>query len=351
MSYDLRSALGWITVIAVVISVFSYILSLVVSAALLTTTTGGQLHVLTQQFALWAFMLGVGVIANSLFIVAICLVVFAVCIVKAASANGGFLSGLRSLASGATPRVLPNWLAVMPLLASAILLIDLLLTVVQDQFGVSTGMLPTMDPNILIPSLALAPIAEEIGFRISVLGLVAGVLVAVKLGKNISSGTPVKTTKELGIFFSAFLSPGYGKEKVGLPSIRTSGFKGISISEWIFLFLTSIIFGAYHVLGGGWGPGKFLSAALSGFALGFVYLAYGAYADILLHWFFDLNFYVFYQYTAFNGLFGTFGDLATLGALALGVWGIIVGIYWFANRNKSAVSYARLDPKRIPLSV
>jgi hypothetical protein len=313
---------------------------LFVSVALLTwTPTGGQLHVLIQQFALWGLMLGVGVSANSLFIVAICLVVFTVCFLEAFSANGGFLSGLRSVASGTTPRVLPNWLTVMPLLASALLLIDLLLTVLQDLFGVSTGMLSTTNPNVLIPSLALAPVAEEIGFRISVLGLVAGVLVAVKFGKNIAGGNPVKTTKELGIFFSAFLSPGYAKEKVGLPSIRTSGFKGISISEWIFLFLTSIIFGAYHVLGGGgWGPGKFLTAALSGFALGFVYLAYGAYADILLHWFFDLNFYVFGEYTAFNGVFVNFGNLATLGALALGVWGIIIGIYWLANRPSPTIT-------------
>jgi hypothetical protein len=347
MSYDLRSAVGWITAIAVVTSVFSYVLSLIVTAALLTTTPlGGQLHVLTQQFILWAFMLGIGLVANSLLVVSICLVIFAVCFLKAASANGGFLSGLRSLTSGVTPRVLPNWLSVMPLLASAILLIDLLLTLLQDLFGVSTGMLPTSDPTILIPSLALAPIAEEIGFRISVLGLVAGVLVAIKLGKNIAGGTSFKTINQLAIFFSAFISPGYAKEKVGLPSIRTAGFKGISISEWILLFITSIIFGLYHILGGGgWGPGKFLTAALSGFALGFVYLAYGAYADILLHWFFDLNFYAFYvfgQSSSSNGVFSTFGDLATLGALALGVWGIIVGIYWFSRRNQSAVIYNRL---------
>jgi hypothetical protein len=343
MSYDLRSALGWITVIAVIISVFSYMLSLIVTAAALTTTQlGGQLHVLTQEFLLWALMLGIGVFANSLLVVAICLVIFTVCFVKAANANGGFLSGLRTLSSGATPRVLPNWLAVMPLLASALLLIVFLLTLLQDLFGVSTGMLPTNDPTVLVPSLALAPIAEEIGFRISVLGLVVGILVAIKFGRNIANGSIVKSLPELGIFFSAFLSPGYAKEKVGLPSVRTSGFKGISIPEWIFLFLTSIIFGAYHVFGGGWGPGKFLSAALSGFALGFVYLAYGAYADILLHWFFDLNFYAFYQYPAFNGAFSTFGDLATLGALALGIWGIIVGTYWFAKRKQTPIIFTTL---------
>src|SRR5438093_1265709 len=235
MSYDLRAAVGWITAIAVVISIFSYALSLIVSVVVVTAT----------------------------------------------------------------------------------------------QLG-----------SQLLPSLALAPIAEEIGFRISVLGLITGVLVAVKFGHTIAHGAKVTNLSELGIFFSAFISPGYAKERAGLPSIRTSGLKGISISEWIFLFLTAIVFGAYHVLGGaGWGPGKFLTTALTGFALGLVYLAYGAYADILLHWFFDLNFYAFSVYQSFNGVFAIFGDLATLGAVALGVWGIIVGIYWYANRKPSPIIY------------
>jgi membrane protease YdiL (CAAX protease family) len=337
VSYDLRSALGRITVIAVVIAVVSYLLSLIVSATLLTTTLlGGQLHVLTQIFPFWVLMLGIAVQTNSLLIVTISLVVYAGCLIKAADANGGFLSSLRLMSSGTVPRTLPNWLVVMPLLASAILVIDLLLTLLQSTVGVSTGSLPVTDPTTLIPLLAFAPVAEEIGFRITVIGLVVGVLVAVKFGRNLAGGARTTITHQVVTFFSAFLSPGYAKERVGLPSIRTSGFRGISIPEWIFLFLTSIIFGAYHILGGGWGPGKFLTAAISGFALGIVYLAYGAFADILLHWFFDLYLTVFAFYDGLNGFFGIFGDLATLGALALGVWGIIVGIYWSINSRSSA---------------
>jgi hypothetical protein len=337
MSYDLRSALGWITAIAVTISVFSYILSLIVGTLLISTTTlGGQLHVLTQLFPFWALMLGIGLEANSLLIVSVSLVIFAVCFLKAATSNGGFISGLRVLTSGITPRTLPNWLTVMPLLASAILLIDLLLTLLQSSAGVPTGMLPTTDPTQLIPLLAFAPIAEEIGFRISVIGLVVGILVAVSLGRSIAGGIRMPISHQLITFFSAFLSPGNAKERIGLPSIRTHGFKGISIVEWIFVILTSVIFGAYHVFGGGWGPGKFLTAALSGFALALVYLAYGAFADILLHWFFDMYLTVFAYYNGLNGFFGIFGDLATLGALALGVWGIIVGIYWSVDSRSSS---------------
>jgi CAAX prenyl protease-like protein len=344
MSYDLRAALGWITAIAVILSVISYALSLFVSVAVVTTTQlGSQMSTMSGQLYIEAFLLIflTPIQANVLALVVISLIIFFVCFIKAATANGGFRSGLRILTTGRTPQALPNWLAVMPLVASALLIISLLLSLVQDIFGVATGSLGTTDPTVLFPSLALAPIAEEIGFRISVLGLVAAILVAVKFGNNVAHGAKIMSSRQLATFFSAFISPGYAKERVGLPSIRTSGLKGISISEWIFLFLTSIVFGAYHVFGGaGWGPGKFLTAALTGFALGIVYLAYGAYADILLHWFFDLNFYTFDPsvYPAFNGAFSTFGDLYTLGAIALGVWAIIVGVYWYSKRNSPSVA-------------
>ena len=346
MSYDLKAAVGWITAIAVIISLFSYAVSLFVSVAVVTTTQlGTQLLTMSGQLYIEAFLLIflAPVAANVLILVVISLIVFVLSFIKAATSNGGLRSGLRILTSGRTPQTLPNWLVIMPLLASSLLVIVLLLSLLQDLFSVSTGSLGTTDPTVLFPSLALAPIAEEIGFRISVLGLVTGVLVAVKFGHSIARGARVTNLSELGIFFSAFISPGYAKERAGLPSIRTSGLKGISISEWIFLFLTAIVFGAYHVLGGaGWGPGKFLTAALTGFALGLVYLAYGAYADILLHWFFDLNFYAFTVYPAFNGVLAIFGDLATLGAIALGVWGIIIGIYWYANRKPSPIIYTAI---------
>src|SRR2546425_11421448 len=41
-----------------------------------------------------------------------------------------------------------------------------------------------------------------------------------------------------------------------------------------------------------WGVIKVVSAALQGFAIGLAYLVYGAYASILLHWFFNVYFYV-----------------------------------------------------------
>lgn len=333
MSYGLRSALGWITAGAVVISVASYIVSIGLGALLITNgQIATQLQSLSSPVLLWAYALPIVTApANSALVVSIALVIYAVCFAKAGQSNGGFISGLRDIARGTRPRTLPNWLSIMPIVASGLLIMVLLLGLLQDLFGVNTGSLPTTDPTALVSGLAVAPIAEEIGFRISVLGLVTGVLVAMRIGEYIAQGKASPIVVQVSTFFSAFLSPGYAKERVGLLSIRTGGLKGIGISEWIFLGITSVVFGLWHIFGSsGWGPGKFLTAALSGFALGVVFLAYGAFADILLHWFFD---FYFLNLPGLGGVFQISGLLFTLGALALGVWSIIMAVGWLSNWN------------------
>lgn len=342
MSYDRRSVVGWLTVIAVFISVVTYFMSLIVGFLLIATTQlGTQLQGLTGHLAIEAFLLifPTSYPVNGFVLVVISLFVFAVCFAKAATANGGFLSGLRSLGSGSRPRTLPNWLAVMPLLGSSLFIVVLALTLIQNLGGVATGMLNTDNPAILFASLTVAPVAEEIGFRISAIGPVVAVLVAIRLSRVSTTRTEGSTQKPAVVILSAFLSPSYAKEQAGLPSVRTSGLKGISKVEWVALLFTSAVFGAYHILSGsGWGPGKFLTAALSGFVLGIVYLSYGAYADILLHWFFNFYLYSYSVYTVFNGAFVTFGDLAALGTLVLGVWGIIVGVKWLLERKPQPIA-------------
>src|SRR5437867_5977671 len=107
MSYDLKAAVGWITALAVVISIFSYALSLIVSVVVVTTTQlGSQLLTMSGQLYIEAFLLIflAPVEANVLILVVISLIVFVLGFTKASTANGGFRSGLRILTSGRTPR-------------------------------------------------------------------------------------------------------------------------------------------------------------------------------------------------------------------------------------------------------
>jgi hypothetical protein len=77
---------------------------------------------------------------------------------------------------------------------------------------------------------------------------------------------------------------------MGLNTIRSNGFRyGISRFEWLLLGVSSAAFGAVHFLaGGGWQIGKISTAFMSGMVLGITYLMYGAYAPVLLHWFFNV---------------------------------------------------------------
>src|SRR5207247_10518876 len=97
MSYDLKAAVGWITAIAVIISIFSYALSLLVSVAVVATTQlGSQLLTMSGQLYIEAFLLIflAPVEANVLILVVISLIVFVLSFVQAGTDTGGFPSVL-----------------------------------------------------------------------------------------------------------------------------------------------------------------------------------------------------------------------------------------------------------------
>jgi membrane protease YdiL (CAAX protease family) len=86
---------------------------------------------------------------------------------------------------------------------------------------------------------------------------------------------------------------------------------GISVLEWALIIVSSIMFGAAHFLAGsGWDIGKVSTAALAGFVFAIMYVSYGAYADILLHWYFDYYFTVLdMASTTYGGAFNAFATV------------------------------------------
>src|SRR2546428_708748 len=69
------------------------------------------------------------------------------------------------------PTSTPDWLVVMPLLSSSLLIVTVLLSILLNSSGVSVGSLPATTPEELFASVAYAPVAEEVGFRITPIGL------------------------------------------------------------------------------------------------------------------------------------------------------------------------------------
>jgi len=332
MGYNPRAALGWITVVAVVVAVFTYGLAIVIGfATVIATQLGSQLLSLNGHLPVEAFLLFIPtpIPVNLLVLVFVCLIVFCICFIVAGNEKGGFLLGLKRLSRGSRPSTIPNWLVVMPLVSSTLLIIVLVLTEIQSTAGLPTGSLNNQSPALLFADLTYSPIAEEIGFRVTALGLALGLIAVVRIFWKTKGATEAKRINPIRLILLTMIFPDYAKGKAGLPTIASHGWKGIHWADWLAVIGVSTVFGLDHYTSGsGWGPGKVLTAGLSGFVLALTYMAYGPYADILLHWFFNFYVFVYGTYVPF-----VLDILVFRGVLAVGAWGIIVGISWIIEKR------------------
>jgi hypothetical protein len=123
---------------------------------------------------------------------------------------------------------------------------------------------PTGDPMELFVGFTIAPLVEEFGFRVVLIGVVAVVL---SLGK---------TWREA---LGALWRPSKAVEGAAVGG-------GAAAIIWIAVGLSSITFGACHVVcgGSGWQVGKFPEAAFGGLVLGYVYVKYGFHVAVITHW-------------------------------------------------------------------
>lgn len=181
-----------------------------------------------------------------------------------------------------------NWLTLMPFASSSLLIAIIFIQSFQEAHGIPTGSIQFQNPYEALFSLAYSPIIEEVGFRISFIGLASIIFCLIKASK----ASKALTLKTLAL---AFFYPDKAKKTIGIENIEANGwFKGVKLGEWLLLILTSLGFGLAHYLASsGWEVGKITSASLAGLIFGLVYLRYGAHASILLHWFFNYYGYIY----------------------------------------------------------
>jgi len=307
-------------------SVATYIVSDALGPVLFFTTTGGlteaarHLHSLPIEiFTLWPVYLPLQVSHGVLF--AGIMAIFAICLVAAAVADGGFFKSLREALSKPVAIARSNFLYIMPLVATALLYATILISDFQATQGIQTGSLnfpaQTSPYNILL-NLAYAPLDEEFAFRITTIGIPLAIFLIIAYRSNPSL---VGIKKKVWFILLTLFSPELAKAKLGHKTVAANGIiHGISILEWILIILSSVIFGAAHYLAGsGWDIGKVSTAALAGFVFAVMYVSYGAYADILLHWYFDYYFTVLdMASTTYGGAFNAFATITEAVNLAVG---------------------------------
>ncbi len=149
------------------------------------------------------------------------------------------------------------------LLGSATLVAVLLMEWLQSSVGIETGMLEIESNYTFMLSAMQATIAEEIGFRVMVIGVISALLLEQGGGHNL--------VKALLHPYSAHGDPS---------KIRIL---------YIVVAIQAFLFGLAHPLAGsGWDVGKISTATLAGIYLGHLYIRYGFSSAVLGHAFFNV---------------------------------------------------------------
>ena len=178
----------------------------------------------------------------------------------------GFLKTMSSLLSHGKLATKSNYLVGVTKWFSILILVSAIINFVQEIFGIST--VPPAAANDLIQFfyVTMAPLTEEIGFRVLLIGLP---LFAIYSHKS-----------SMKHFFKSLWSP--SDNLLVCDSKRAI----------ILIVVVAAFFGLSHIMSGEpWSDGKFAQATASGIILGWIYFRFGLLSAILVHW--ATNYFVF----------------------------------------------------------
>lgn len=321
-----KNALQGLALLLVVLSAIGYVVSLALGPVLFFSTSDGltvaarEIHVLPiDVFMVITFPIPLGVSLGALFLGL--WAAFVVCLIFAWLSRGGFVKSIGDVFTKSISLAKTNFLFTMPLVATGLLYTTVLIQQFQETQGVQTGSLsfpPATSPYLILVELAFAPLREEFAFRITSIGIPLAIFLVFAYR---SDPKIIRLTDRVKVILLTMLSPERAKAKLGYRTVGANGLlHGISPLEWALILITGAAFGLAHfLLGGGWEVGKITTSFLSGVVFGIAYVAYGAYAPILLHWFFNYYFTVLnLADTTYGGAFHEFSYLTVLTNLLAG---------------------------------
>ena len=171
-----------------------------------------------------------------------------------------FASVLQSIISfGKYHQLQDNYIITVIKWFSILVVVSGVIISVQEFFGISVE--KTSAPNQLIQffQILLAPLVEEIGFRVMLIGLPLFALYSCK--------------SSLRFFVKSLWRPWHNLDISDLKK------------PLLIIIIVAIFFGISHVISGeAWSAGKFAQATVSGLIIGWVYFRYGLAPAILIHW-------------------------------------------------------------------
>jgi len=177
----------------------------------------------------------------------------------------GFLKSLLPIISFGKYDPRPNYLISVITWFSILILISVVINFVQEQFDIVTIPPPVDNDLIQFFYVSLAPLVEEFGFRLILIGIPLFLIYSHKSSVN--------------YFIKCLWNPG------------TLDIHDSKKAIYLIIFV-GVVFGFAHIaLGEPWSEGKFIQAAASGIILGWVYLRYGFVSSLLIHW--ATNYFIF----------------------------------------------------------
>ena len=152
------------------------------------------------------------------------------------------------------------------------LLLIIIVQSLQERYGVSTGELHAPNEYIRYVSALIAPLLEEIGFRLTLIGVFSILIYLIIYFRHMS----IK-----GIIVSLWRP--YDMCSEYIKSGRCIN------SLYILVVLSGVAFGLAHYLsGGGWEIGKISTATIAGITLGYLYVRHGFHSAVLGHAYYNV---------------------------------------------------------------
>ena len=223
--------------------------------------------------------------------------------------KGGFIR--TALRSRRKPflKALRNPLFAMPFVATALLTGIIGLTILMQMLGIGAGLRAELPgPLNMLFEATYAVLAEEVGFRLVLIGIPLAVAAAAKAGER---------ENRLSAFLKGLFCPGSLD-----PEVRRD-LRGLMA---FLILISSLAFGFTHVLFGGWEAGKAVTATLAGLVMGICFTTYGLHASMLLHWFFNYHvevWYIAYELTG-QSRYNLWADFVLTYELAIGALSLLM---------------------------
>lgn len=178
----------------------------------------------------------------------------------------GFLKTMSLFVSKGKIKMSSNYMVVVTKWFSILILVSAIINFIQEGFGVSTVPPPVTNDLLQFFYVSLAPLTEEIGFRVILIGL------------------------PLYALYSQRTSIRYFLRGLWSPSTNLQIHE--SRRAIILIVIIAVFFGFSHIISGeAWSNGKFFQATASGIILGWLYFRFGLISAILVHW--GTNYFIF----------------------------------------------------------